>query len=69
MFQSVRSSAIEKFSVRPRREDARAVRVVDLPLEADEEVRLVLDDRPAEHAAPIALGRSSASSRFLRLTK
>ncbi len=45
-----------KVLVRPRFEHARAVRVVDLALEAAEEVQLVLDDRPANHAAPFALG-------------
>ena len=33
----------------------RAVRVVHLPLETDEEVGLVLDDRATDHAAPLPL--------------
>ena len=36
---------------RPRREHARPVGIVDLPFETDEEMRLVPDDRPADHAA------------------
>src|SRR6266496_6742546 len=37
-----------------RLERAGPVRVVHLPLEAEEEVRLVLDDWATDHAAPIA---------------
>ena len=40
---------------RPGREDPGAVRLVDLALEADEEVGLVPDDWPAQHEAPLAL--------------
>ena len=52
--------------VRPRRKHASAVRVVDLALQAEEEVRLVLDDRTADHAAPIPLGRGRLG-QILRL--
>ena len=57
VFQSVRSSAIEKSASGRDRKHARPVRVVHLALQAEEEVRLVPDDRPAEDAAPLALRR------------
>ena len=41
----------------PRRKHARAVRVVHLTFEAEEEVRLVLDDRSADDAAPVPSDR------------
>ena len=46
---------------RPGRKPARPVRVVHLPLEAEEELGLVLDDRAADDTAPVA-----SDSRRLR---
>ena len=46
-----------EIEIRSCREGPGPVRVVNLPLEAEEEVGLVPDDRTADHAAPIASDR------------
>ena len=53
VFQLVRSSAIEKLSEGLRGKHPGAVRLVHLPFETEEEMRLVSDDWTAEHKAPL----------------